>query len=970
MPTGQVERALLQSAVHLSDALDDDVLGYESRLRLSAWAAASGDSTTRLRAFDRCLELHLSDPLRFPATVGDLDLLWDFASIPRLLASSPRYDRETISACLDEMLEVFSFQGADLRALDFARFEVAAALGDGALAAESLARATTGFGSQNGRKVRAEPLLCDACVLSAEIVWHARSGRLDRAAAAADRLRGSGVACADEPELGLSRSLVPYLLTGRLDDARDVHLSGYERVRHGAHNLEAVAAHIEFAVRVGALRRARELVERHACWLAADPLAESAHFALLCAAGGAMDALTRSGRGGSAITPNDAPTLAPHLGARIGGWTATTFAKACWTAASGLADAFDARNGSDRFARRLDEARAIRPVTAWEPSPWRRELGDRDDRDDRDDRNDRRHLPGRPAAAVFGAEAVAGIERAAPADQRLVEPRALLASAREYAAVGDRRAAEAAIDDALPRADPLTRAELFAVRIRMHVERGEIRSAEQQLAQRVDCLIVDDLDDDAELDLQLGLLLFGAPLAGQEDVLGKAVERAGELGLDQGPRLRIAVALATLFLQEGRLLEAESLLSSALAGVVGVRRSPGLFVLADVNFALGRAQEALAAIDVLLGDPIDRALRASALLRRSTVIFLLDPHEAAAAIEHAIDDADRALQLYVELGHCEGVLDACGVLGHLLSRVGSVEGALEALRTAHQTAERFGHPDVDAMAFRLACALVRADRGGEARRLLEDVVEAMSAEGDPSLRAEAFYWLGHASRATDDDPAAYCLWSLALEEFGRVADEHGSARAGIAFGRLLLDNDDPASVPVLQEAARRARTSRGEEGERAPGGGVPASTLLIDALHLLARAQAAFGDPVALRTLDDVVSEAIALNCFEPLLNASVAESRARALDDLDREGEAIVVAREAASLFDASGEPGAAARLCVFSARLLARTGDIDEADALYRAGLIRYDAAAKGGRSDAPPPFERAIAAQEHEALSARRL
>lgn len=952
-PTGQLERALLQSAVDLSDALGDEVLAYESRMRLSAWAAASGDSSVRLRAFDRCLELHLGDPHRFPSAVGDLDLLWDFASIPRLLAGSPSYDREAIAGCLDEMLEVFSFHGADLRAFDFARFEVAALCGDEALARESLARVAGEMRAPRGEQGRAEPLLCDACVLSAEIAWHAERGHLDRAAAAADRLRESGSGCADEPELGLSRGLVPCLLTGRLDEARHGHLEGYERVRHNPKHLEAVAGHVEFAVMVGATQRALRLVERHACWLAADPLAGSAQFAFLCAAGGAMDALTRSGRGGTTVTPLNAAVLAAHLGSRVGAWTATTFARACWTAASSLAHAFDTRDGNGRFARRLSAARAIRPVTAWEPSAWG---------------GDGRHrgtLTGGPRADAVDAGGRSGADAT---DDRLSEPRALLARARECAAVGDREAADSAVDEALPRADPITRSELFALRIRMHVERGDLRAAEEQLALRVDCLIVDGLDDDAEVDLQLGLLLFGAPLAGRRSELERGLQRAGELELAPAAQMRISVVLATQLMREGSYTEAENLLSKALDGVVDVRRSAGLLVLADAYFALGRFQDALSAIDLLLGDPIDRALRASALLRRSTVVFTLDPVQAMEAMDRAIDDADRALHLFVELGHCEGVLDACGVLGHLLGRIGSVEGSLEALRTAHSTAEHFEHPDVDAMAFRLACALVRADCGGEARQLLDDVVERMPLEGDRSLRGEMFYWLAHACRQDDDDPAAYGAWSLALEEFARADDDHASARVGIALGRLLFDNDDPASVEVLREASRRARAAMRREGHRTTNRDVPAATLLIDALHLLGRAQAAFGDPAALRTLDDVVKEAVALQRFAPLFEANVAESRARALDDLHRESEAVASARHAAALYDVAGDPVGAARLSVFGARLLVGTGETGEADALYGAGLARFDSAAGSGHSTAEARIERAIAAREQKALRDR--
>jgi tetratricopeptide (TPR) repeat protein len=784
MPAGKLEHRLLMSAVELSDALGDDELGYESRLRLCACAAATGDSTTRLRAFDRCLELHLHDPFRFPASIGALDLLWEFASIPRMLASSPRYDRETIAGCFDEMVEVFSRHGADLRAFELARFEASVVLGDEGSAAKSLRSATDHLLPAGAANDRAESLLCSACVLSGELAWHADQGRPDRAAAVADRLRASEAACASEPELGLSRASLPYLLAGRTADAEAVHREGYELARQDPVHLEAVAGHIVFAVTVGALRRARILVERHLHWLASDPLAESAHFAFLCAAAGAMDALTRSGRGALVVSLEKADVLPEHLGSRVGPWAAASLARACWAAASALADRFDRRNGNAQFARRLDRAKAVTTVATWEPP----------DALERD-----------------------RAERPEPkSENRDMAPGELLCRAREHAAVGDFAGADRMIDAALARSEPVVRADLFALRIRMRIERGDLAGACETLERRLECLDIDGLADEAALDRAFGLSLFGAP------VKSHVAELEAALAQSSTPRIRVVMTLAGLWMTQQRFADAEELLSRELAGVRDTSRSAALFLLADARFALGRPDGVLEAIDLLLTDPIDRALRAFALLRRATVLFLHPPERAREDLARAVDDADRALNLFATLDHCEGVLDTCGVLGVLLSRVGSVEGALEALRTAHHTARRFEHPDAGAIAFRLACALVRVEQGAEARTLLEDAFEResqttrsqMAPDTSPAA-AELLHWLGHACRQDDDDPAAYGVWSVALEEFTRAHDAHGSARTGRGGGRRGRGRRGPEAGPrrdgtrtAIDEGGRRTRTGR------------------------------------------------------------------------------------------------------------------------------------------------------------------
>ncbi|TAJ49908.1 MAG: hypothetical protein EPO52_02970 [Herbiconiux sp.] len=923
IPTGAFERAILHSATGLSDALGDEDLGYRSRLRLSAWAAASGDTTERLRAFDWCLERHLADPIRFPAAADDLDLLWDFASIPRLLAGDPRYSTEAIEECLDEMLRVYSNRGVDLGGYWLARFECAVACGDDAGA--RVARATL-----SGAHPADSPL-CEACLMSVELQWHVDNERFERAIACYDLLLARGVGCADEPERAHSRVVLPLLMTGRTARAREIVSAALVGARRNPKNVAALADYLTATVLLGELSLAVDLVRRHLHWIVYDPLGLDARFAFLTATGAALNALVRAGRGETSVPLVEADRLHTALGAHLGSWTAKALAERCWSVAGTIASSFDARNGTSRYAERLRAARSLVPL-----------------------------VDGMPAAAgglpaFFGGDramtvlsrpgmpAIAG--QSMPRDLTSAD---LLDRARESASAGAVTEAFALIDQALPRAAPLTRAELFALRIRILVEGENAEEAEQVLSQRIDCLILDDLDDEAEVDLQLGLLIHGATAPDRESTLEAALARTRELGLRGAARMRVVIALAGLRFQQRHFGIAQSLLEDELQRSAGeiYRREPALSLLADVYCALGRSADAVDILDRVLASPIDRAMRASMLLRRSTLLVALDRDahsvgERSVLFDHALDDADRSLGLYSEINHAEGILDACGVLAELLGRAGVITGAIEALRTAAHTATRIEHPDAPSIRFRLARALVRSDRGDQAREIIDSVLEEESvrtegwSDAEPAEFAVVLHWFGHACRQDDDDPAAYCAWSVALEHFARAGDDLAAVEVGISLGRLLFDNDEESSIEVLAHAVATARRLATAEagGSAAGGGGVrsrsatraSAMTLLVDALHLLGRAQAAFDRTEGLDTLDVAREHAARAGFGDPAFLASILESRARALDDLGDEHAAALVAREAAEAYRACGDEQAARDVDLFETRLLALTAGAD---------------------------------------------
>ncbi|RFA17422.1 hypothetical protein B7R22_00700 [Subtercola boreus] len=497
-----------------------------------------------------------------------------------------------------------------------------------------------------------------------------------------------------------------------------------------------------------------------------------------------------------------------------------------------------------------------------------------------------------------------------------------------------------------------TRCALLDLEIRLAIEQGDLTLAERLAASRVELLVADGRQDLADVELELGLLVFGVPPQRRSGDLERALTLLRDGEFDADAELGVLNALGELRLREGRSEEAIGYLLAAVA-LCGhdpdstiVQRPLALLAHAQLN--AGQPAWARATLDRLLRHDLDRAMRARALLMRARVL------QQSADLRVALDDADRALSLHLELRYSKGVVDACATLASLLEELGIRAGVVEAWRMAVTEAQNSAgramaghpfpeqldeHPDLRMLRLRLARALVSAERGAEATaellRLYDqsptDVGGAPGdtvpgdAESSPTTvgHAEILFWLGHAQRLADDDEAAYASWSLALRLTSAARDARGAVRSGLALGRLLLDDDDPDALDVLKHTLDQARLLADDPSAE------------VDARHLLGIAQCAFGDASGLDTLDGALDLAARTAFDIDALIAEIAESRARAFADLGLEAEALVSSACAARLYERLCDRASAGRSHLFTARLLVTLGRHEEALPVYRRSL-----------------------------------
>ncbi|MEF2976432.1 hypothetical protein [Subtercola sp. YIM 133946] len=963
---------------------DPALLSYTARLRLISSCTLSGDTEGRLAALDWCLAKHLADPRRFPARIDNLDLLWELTTIPDTVAASPEFDRTVIVESLNTLRSMLQRHGEGLSALRFAQVRVAR------LIATPEDQATAHL------NLAATPLddysPCRTCRLGEHALTLAEQARFDEAAAAFDLLFDDPESCAHEPELSYARSLSVYLHAGQPKKAARSHQLGYPLIRSNPRHLGLVALHIDYLRMVDALDDALALIERHLPWLPFDPLNAAAQFDALVSIAAVLDALDDADRGSTIIHQAAHPAVAQFFAAfvahpsatdaRLSGphgadhhpTTARQFARTCSLATHALATEFDYRNRTTLYADRLDAGPTppinLRPAV-------------------------RARLAKTASAQPDGIQAAfASLPHDAPASELWLQ------LAREHATVEDPDAALAAIRwahdalDAEHRAAQPThlhvvaapvatrnadaagdgvadtaadaaadtarrhhvRTALYGLEITLAIERGDTVEAERLAGLRADVLIADDRLDLAEVELQVGLVLFGAETAPAAAASGfarleqheehdkheeharasaaaparspaptwspgsleRALSAARTARVEPEAETSILNALAVQRLKEGRSAEAVELMLAAVRRCGHDPDNPTvqrpLVLLAHAQLAEGDFDAVRQTTNRLLRHTLDRATRANALLLRAAASHGLSQLNAGIA------DADRALSLYLELGYSKGIIDACARLALLLEELGVQAGVAEAWRHAATEADRINHPEAAVIRFRLARALITAGRGAEAAVELDAVLEAtVRAKASDSELSEVLYWLGHAHREAADDELAYCCFSVALSRAAAATDGRACVRLGLALARLLLDDGDASAIDVLVETVAQAR--RLDEPWE-----------LVDALHLLGQAQCEFGDPGGLRAFDEALAVADQHAFDLDALHATITDSRAHALDALGRDAEALETARRAARLYERLGERSSAGLAHLFVARLLGQADRPTEAVTAYR--------------------------------------
>lgn len=337
LPDGSPARLeLLEQSVRLADSLGDIEAGWSARNQLIEAATMGGYPEKTLVAFAWMLAQF--DASKDQYGWDEDDLLWKYKWVINSLWNFPSVTRTQIEAAFDDFAARLERSGYGPRTLYYFRWIYEFARGDTQVAET--------WRNQWSRTKRDGISDCSACEASF-VVDYLRSDPTAALEAAKPILNGR-LRCAEVPHTTLAAILEPMLKIGQLTEAVSTHLRGYKMIRDNQEFLIAAGQHMAFLAYTHNLPKALELFERHLPWaLATADMNRRYSFY-----GNALALLRRLRDAGQQFVALNVPkdfAIQPSPD----GITVAALEAHLRSEATTIAAAFDARNGTDLFARGL-----------------------------------------------------------------------------------------------------------------------------------------------------------------------------------------------------------------------------------------------------------------------------------------------------------------------------------------------------------------------------------------------------------------------------------------------------------------------------------------------------------------------------------------------------------------------------------------------------------------------------------------
>ncbi|MFE3670345.1 hypothetical protein [Streptomyces goshikiensis] len=764
-PHGLQRTVTAEELVEAAEPLDEPGVLVTALLELMRSYEFTGEHRKSPVVFARVLKLWDTAPDSFSQWEAH-QVFWRFKWVTTSLLQVPEVPLAAIRGWIDQMRTRYASADHGMQPVAAMGYHVAHHTGEGLADAYDLW----------ATRPRTELSDCEACEIRHFAGHRVAAGDDAGALETWQQVLGGSVGCTEEPQMSQARALLPLLRTGRADEARSHHLTGYRQVRGNTGMQDEVGLHLEFCGLSRNEGRGLEILAEN------RPLFEAtgaplARLGFLTGAEVLLARLTEDGHADTAVA-----------GPPGRNWTAGELLSHVRSEADRLTTAFDTRNATSAVGDRRRARLAQRPLLA-EPLP----LGLR---------TSHTRLAaaqaapdGAPAtAASAGSEVpqdfVALVREARrltaaghPGEHRLwrrVEERLADGSAAHddvlgpeellQAEIADQRAYRLATTDrnAESSGELERAAELYeglgmpwhalSARSRSlawlsttdEAERDTIRAGlDETLAEAARLMTRamtegEDAEGRAESELEYLTVLYSATFGAYQDAVRELPEAAGSAAE------RFEERAATLRAEAERLSVPHHVANALqFAADLAARRG-------DTARAEDGLLAALAAVDAS-GRPW-RGSRPRALLAQ----LMLGKDEPARAVEllhRALADAAR----YDDTDFA--VAPTYALLGHAASHLGDVTGAVRHLSEAAARFDQDGdHDEATDVRIQLADVLTRCGRQADAVAVLESVLAGESAAaGDARALAQARLSLARGLRDLGE-------YLPAAEEFLRLAD--------------------------------------------------------------------------------------------------------------------------------------------------------------------------------------------------------
>ncbi len=767
-PFGAGQIALAEEAIAQADALDDEGLRFDARMVATNAYQHGGEPAKGFVTFSWCLAQYDRDPEKFG--YHEHLLLWYFKYMVNSLTRFPEVPLSRTYAVLDDMQRRYLQGGHSLQAVHKHRWLVAMHIGD----REAADRHYDAWQAAP-RDANSDCRGCDPT----DQAWHlSQRGRDEEAIALTEPVLAGRLTCAEQPQAILTQLLLPYLRTGRFEQARSAHHTAYRALRTNPANLTELADHLYFLAVSGNESYGLELVQRHLSWLdrAPTPYAEmwfaaSAALVLRRVTETGGDFELADGRMTSALSAEfaaRATTLASRFDARNGTAHQSTE----------IADCLSATPLVDRLE--LSRIPAAAPVA---PAPRPRRVATLDDvphdagldllldlSEDalwRDDSARVEALWDR-VSGWKGAAGLTLLQQARLADiygMRLHDGEAAelvraWTEAREfYHQAGD-----------------IVREQRTRGRLGLHMCRhGDADEGLAEVRQTTSYLLAHaSAKDQAGALRRLGVALLHA---GQAAEAVSTLDRLAEVPEpDPGPRVRLQV----------------------------------LMIKAQALGAAGLPAQALVAAQELIADAVaaeeSELIGLGEFIAGQSHLLMEDQTAAVECFERALAQEGLPVELVSEIRERRGMLlagtgraaDAIDDLGALVARLVS-EGQ---------------QGEADYARFQLAVAMFNADRPGDAAEVAEEALYGADHSGNQGLADQVRHLLAAIYQRLDEPQLALTHLDQLASNLDGYDNAAGRARVLEQAGDLLFDLDKDAAAAERFAAAAAAYESAGLPFER------------------------------------------------------------------------------------------------------------------------------------------------------------
>ncbi|GGM50618.1 tetratricopeptide repeat protein [Dactylosporangium sucinum] len=842
MPYGSGQIALTEQIMQHADAGGFDELRLAARLHATTAYVHGGETAKAFVTFSWCRAEYDAHPERFDSSDEHL-LLWQFKYMVSGLMKFPTVPLARTFDVLDDMERRFRLGGYSLHTVYSYRHSVAEHLGDPA-ADEWFDRWNAAPRDQNSDCVGCDPT---------SKVYHLLSrGRDEEAIELAQPVLAGHLTCAEQPQGILTGLLLPYLRTGRLEEAADAHRRAYRAHRANLADLQDIAEHVVFCARTGNEVRGLEIVQRHLPWLEKVPHPQ----AEMWFAASAALLLSRL-----------------DAGVAVGGTTAGALADRLAARARELAGRFDERNGTPAVGRRIEAVLTAEPLVEHLPlsAVARRQADATTPGVAAPHRRAAEPLPADPdelldrAVALFEehriSEARAAWERF---DELHPEPAPELAARRldgagrlANAEDRDEEAARLFREAAVAHRALGRELDALVAEARAAVAEGRLDEVDA-VTERI--LAVGDADARAEAHVRREYLLLNAERP--DEALAALDAALAEEPIRPALRADLTGRRARTLLMLERHDEAVAAAADAREQFAALGDPPPVALAALIHghalANLERFDEAAAAFDAALATAVEREPRLSALVGRGRARLADGRFDAAADdlveaiadhVSHGEDPPAAVLrfnlaQAYHEAGQpldaAEAAESALEVLDrieaqdladnvrYLLSRIyrelGQPDQALALLETLADNLDGFDNlPSRGRMLQEAAQLLYGVDRDAQAAERFAAAAEAFRAAGivtaelfNRRLRALALRWAGDVpgslaalaevdallakASADADAEEPWLVWERAMIDADAARVHIGAGQVDEALGRVRGSGDAFRSIGALGEA--------------------------------------------------------------------------------------------------------------------------------------------------------------------------